>query len=627
MVKNTETDYLIVVNKDFTNLRYGFLRSVEILLFYRLLLAGKNLEEDNNLIKEDFSIIQKELNIKAKDLKNEIFEIQDRFLKAKIKYSDNKGIGTITLFENIYNNIEEATIEATLTKRGKKFLQDLSDGYIRFLFTDILKFKSKYSKLLLPHLMNVSHLKKLIISKEKLLQIFEIEEKDGYNNLSNFNRVVLKAVETDLKDIFEDFKITKNKEGRIIKEYIFTWSNNFNFKKDFSKEEKIIDNTDEIIEKFTEELADEEKIKKFISENIPTLNYKSIEKNIKSRLENGENPEEIIAFIKRNWHRAIDSDKYQSKVGILKKALEENFELNLTKGEIEKEKNILNGKGIIKKEVKHIKSNWDTPKSSKVEEKEEVKKEEVKEKKKEIISYKEYLERKEIELKKLTESSEITDKKLDILIRKMNFFLSLRGKVQVNLTKIEYEQETENLKKYFQSEDEIIKKEVKNIFVITEEKEVAVAEVEAEAEEKANFKIISIQEIEEEEKKHKEYLQWLDDVNNLPSSVELSEIYYNIYALNRDRNDFIDKFGKENKETIAEFDKEIANLEKKRKELELKQEEEKKELLNKKYSNNAKEKISNIKSIKDFTAKEVTEVKKEEADPFDEEDIASIFKK
>ena len=120
-------------------------------------------------------------------------------------------------------------------------------------------------------------------------------------------------------------------------------------------------------------------------------------------------------------------------------------------------------------------------------------------------------------------------------------------------------------------------------------------------------------------------MQWLDDVNNLPSSVELSEIYYNIYALNRDKNDFIDKYGKENKETIAEFDKEIAELEKKRKELELKQEEEKKELLNKKYSNNAKGKISNIKSIKDFTVKEVVEAKK--TDQFDEKDIASIFKK
>ena len=464
-------DDLIIVSKDFINLRYGYFKSAEILLFYRILLAGKNLEKDNNIIKEDFSIVQKDLEIKAKDLKKEIFAIQENFLRTKIKYADRNGVGTVALFEGIYNNIKNNTIEAILTSRGKEFLQNLSDGYIRFLFTDILKFKSKYSRLILPHLMNVSHFKKLIISKEKLLQIFEIEEKDGYNNLSNFNRVVLKAVETDLKDIFEDFKITKNKEGRTIKEYIFTWSNNFNFKKDFSKEEETIDYTDEI------ELTAEEKIKKFISENIPTLNYKSIEKNIKSRLENGETPEEIIAFIKRNWHRAIDDDKYKSKIGILKKALEENFELNLTKVEIEKEKNILNGKTIVKKEIKHIKSNWDTPKSSKVEEKEEVKKEEVKEKKKEIISYKEYLERKEIELKKLTESSEITDKKLDILLRKMNFFLSLRGKVQVNLTEIEYVQEIKNLKDYFQSEDEIIKKEVKNIFVITEEKEVAVAEV------------------------------------------------------------------------------------------------------------------------------------------------------
>lgn len=617
-------DDLIIVSKDFINLRYGYFKSVEILLFYRILLAGKNLEKDNNIIKEDFSIVQKDLEIKAKDLKKEIFAIQDNFLRTKIKYVDRNGVGTVALFEGIYNNIKNNTIEAILTSKGKEFLQNLSDGYIRFLFTDILKFKSKYSRLILPHLMNVSHFKKLIISKEKLLQIFEIEEKDGYNNLSNFNRVVLKAVETDLKDIFEDFKITKNKEGRTIKEYIFTWSNNFNFKKDFSKEEETIDYTDEIIES-TAELTAEEKIKKFISENIPTLNYKSIEKNIKSRLENGETPEEIIAFIKRNWHRAIDDDKYKSKIGILKKALEENFELNLTKVEIEKEKNILNGKTIVKKEVKHIKSNWDTPKSSKVEEKEEVKKEEVKEKKKKIISYKEYLERKEIELKKLTESSEITDKKLDILIRKMNFFLSLRGKVQVNLTKIEYEQETENLKKYFQSEDEIIKKEVKNIFVIIEE-EVAVAEVEAE--EKANFKTFTIQEIDEVEKQLEIQKEWEDEISKLPTFDLLNEIFYNLYCLYKDRSDFIDKFGKdkeENKETIDEFDKKIAELESKRKELELKLEEEKKELWDRKFSDSAKGKISNIKSIKDFTAKEVAEAKK--TDPFDEKDIASIFKK
>ncbi len=609
-------DDLIIVSKDFINLRYGYFKSVEILLFYRILLAGKNLEKDNNIIKEDFSIVQKDLEIKAKDLKKEIFAIQDNFLRTKIKYVDRNGVGTVALFEGIYNNIKNNTIEAILTSRGKEFLQNLSDGYIRFLFTDILKFKSKYSRLILPHLMNVSHFKKLIISKEKLLQIFEIEEKDGYNNLSNFNRVVLKAVETDLKDIFEDFKITKNKEGRTIKEYIFTWSNNFNFKKDFNKEEETIDYTES-----TRELTAEEKIKKFISENIPTLNYKSIEKNIKSRLENGENAEEIIAFIKRNWHRAIDDDKYKSKIGILKKALEENFELNLTKIEIEKEKNILNGKGIIKKEVKVIKSDWDTPNSSKVEEKEEVKKEVVKEKKIEIISYKEYLERKEIELKKIIEKTKTGDKKLDLALRKMNFFLVFKGKIQVNLTKAEYEQEIKNLKNDFQSTDEIIKQEVERIFVITEEKEIA----EVEAEEKGRYKTFTIQEIEKVEKELEELKEWEDEINKLPVVELLNEMFYNLYCLYRDRNDFIDKYGKENKETIAEFDKEIADLESKRKKLELQLEEEKKELWDRKFSDSAKQKRNNIKSVKDFTVKEVAEAKK--TDPFGEKDIASIFKK
>ena len=122
------------------------------------------------------------------------------------------------------------------------------------------------------------------------------------------------------------------------------------------------------------------------------------------------------------------------------------------------------------------KSDWDSPKKEEEKAKEEVKKEEVKEKKIEIISYKEYLEKKEIVLKKLAENKNI-DKELDRLLRKMNFFNVFKRKIQVNLTQTEYKQETENLKKYFQVSLEIIKQEVQNIFVITEEKEVAVAEV------------------------------------------------------------------------------------------------------------------------------------------------------
>ena len=576
-------DDLIIVSKDFTNLRFGYFKSAEILLFYRILLAGKNLKKDNNVIIEDFSIVQKDLEIKAKDLKQEIFAIQDNFLRTKIKYSDRNGVGTIALFEGIYNNIKDNTIEAILTSRGKEFLQNLSDGYIRFLFSDVLKFKSKYSRLILPHLMNVSHLKKFIVSKEKLLEIFEIEEKDGYNNLSNFNRVVLKAVENDLKDIFEDFEIEKKKEGRTIKSYIFKWSNNFNFQKDFEKEKLVIEAEAEA----EIELTAEEKIKKFISENIPTLNYKSIEKNIKSRLENGENSEEIIAFIKRNWHRAIDDDKYKSKIGILKKALEDNFELNLTKGEIEKEKNILNQRGILKKEVKFIKSDWDSPSKAEAEVKKEVTvKEEVKEI--ENITYKEYLE---IKAKKInlfnTDNNKDT---FNLSIQKTSFNNYLRLNYNVTLTKEEFEKEIADLAQRFYSNNIKEATEVyKNFFIIKEEvKEEEVAEVK-----KENAETI----VETDKEKINEYLEfkeWEEEISKLPSMYDLTEVHYKLFMLH--------KYMEERK--LSELDEEynevqerIWELEDKKDSLNKKLEEEKEKLWNRKFSKQAKERLKNIKTV------------------------------
>lgn len=572
-------DDLIIVSKDFTNLRFGYFKSAEILLFYRILLAGKNLKKDNNVIIEDFSIVQKDLEIKAKDLKQEIFAIQDNFLRTKIKYADRNGVGTIALFEGIYNNIKDNTIEAILTSRGKEFLQNLSDGYIRFLFSDVLKFKSKYSRLILPHLMNVSHLKKFIVSKEKLLEIFEIEEKDGYNNLSNFNRVVLKAVENDLKDIFEDFEIEKKKEGRTIKSYIFKWSNNFNFQKDFEKEKLVIEAEAEA----EIELTAEEKIKKFISENIPTLNYKSIEKNIKSRLENGENSEEIIAFIKRNWHRAIDDDKYKSKIGILKKALEDNFELNLTKGEIEKEKNILNGKGILKKEVKFVKSEWDSPTEAK--KKEVTVKEEVKEIKN--ITYKEYLE---IKAKKInlfnTDDNKDT---FNLSIQKTSFNNYLRLNYNVTLTKSEWEKEIADLAQRFYSNNIKEATEVyKNFFIIKEEATEEVADVK-----KENAETI----VETDEEKINEYLEfkeWEEEISKLPSMYDLTEVHYKLFMLHKYMEE---KKLCENDEEYNEVQERIWELEDKKDSLNKKLEEEKEKLWNRKFSKQAKERLKNIKTV------------------------------
>ena len=656
LIEVKKTNGLVKLNKEFLGIELGFLNKKELELLYILCLAFKERQVQSikihiREIKELMSSGEKE--VRKTDIENYVETLHKRLAKVNIR-TDKSGIsGTLNLFEYVITDTRDfetgiVTIIAKITDTAMNFFNNLEGKkkkYLRFLIEDAIKLKGKYSTLLLPHLISCSKTKEFEITTENLEEILGIKGK--YSRKTDFNKRVLKPLLEELEIIFKDLKVKALKKNELdprkITHYLFSWSNNINYddkkeetsffyyeieetnnndKKEYSKIFTGTDNIDkteeievaeikEVADETEEELTEEEEIKKFIKENIPTLNYKSIQETIKNRLESGETKEEIISFIKRNWHRAIENDNYKNKVAILIKAIKEKFELNLTKEEIQKEKNILNQKGIFKKEVKFIKSDWgDSPK------KEVTVTEDVKEI--ENIDYKKYLY---IKKEKLSPFDTTKKDEIYLMAQEVAFRNSFTKKYTVTLTKKEYEQEIKDLAEiFYKNNTKEVTKLYKNFFIIKKEEvkeEVAVADIKEvkeevtvadvkEVEEKANFKIISIQEIEEEEKKHKEYLQWLDDVNNLPSSVKLSEIYYNLYTLNRDRNDFIDKFGKENKETIAEFDKEIAELEEKRKELELKQEEEKKELLNKKYSNNAKEKRNNIKSLKDFTIKEVT---------------------
>lgn len=658
LIEVKKTNGLVKLNKEFLGIELGFLNKKELELLYILCLAYKERKVQSikihiKEIKELMSNGEKE--IRKTDIENYVETLHKRLAKVNIRADKNGISGTLNLFEYVLTDTRDyetgiVTIIAKITDTAMNFFNNLEgkkNKYLRFLVEDAIKLKGKYSALLLPHLISCSKAKEFEISFESLEEILGIKGK--YSRKTDFNKRILKPTIEELEIIFKDLKVKGLKKNELdprkITHYIFTWSNNINYddkkeetsffyyeleetnsndKKEYSKifinSDNVIDKTEEIVAEFEDEVEavtdDLKECELYIKRNIfAEINFNTIKKEVKELIDS-TGKEETLKYFSRTWKRLEEQqkkgkvkDRTAYFISLVKKQLEATpTDQELREMAKKEESRQYSERQNEKEKKKNNKSDWDSPK--KEEAKEEVKK--VEEKKIEIISYKEYLERKEIELKKLTESSEITDKKLDILIRKMNFFLSLRGKIQVNLTQAEYEQETENLKKYFQSEDEIIKKEVKNIFVIIEE-EVAVAEVEAE--EKANFKTFTIQEIDEVEKQLEIQKEWEDEISKLPTFLELDKMYPNLYYLYKDRSDFIDTYGKENKEIIHEFDKEIAELESKRKKLELKLEEEKKELWDKKFSNSAKEKISNIKSIKDFTVK------------FDEEDIASIFKK
>ena len=659
LIEVKKTNGLVKLNKEFLGIELGFLNKKELELLYILCLAFKERKVQSikihiKEIKELMSSGEKE--IRKTDIENYAETLHKRLAKVNIRTNKSGISGTLNLFEYVITDTRDyetgiVTIIAKITDTAMNFFNNLEGKkkkYLRFLVEDAIRLKGKYSALLLPHLISCSKNKELEITFENLEEILGIKGK--YTRKTDFNKRILKPTVEELEIIFKDLKVKPLKKNELdprkITHYKFSWSNNINYddkkeetsfyyeleetnsndKKEYSKvfisNDNVIDKTEEIevaVADVKKEITEVEAVDEtddlkecelYIKRNIfAEINFNSIKKEVKELIDN-KGKEETLKYFSRTWKRLEEQQKkgkVKNRTAYFIYLIKSKLETTPTDQELREMARIGESRQYNEKQKKigNNKSDWgDSPK--KAEAKEEVKKEVVKEvveeKKIEIISYKEYLERKETELKQIIENSNPTGiERLDIGLRKMKS-------------------------------------------VITEEKEVA--EVEAEAEEKERYKTFTIEEIEEVEKQLEIQKEWEDEISKLPAFLELDEMYYNLYCLYRDRNKFVNQFGAETETSIA-LDKEIADLESKRKELELKLEEEKKELWNRRFSDSAKQKISNIKSLKDFTIKEVKEevaevkekeiavadvkeVKKEEAeetDPFDEKDIASIFKK
>lgn len=653
LIEVKKTNGLVKLNKEFLGIELGFLNKKELELLYILCLAYKERQVQSikihiKEIKELMSNGEKE--IRKTDIENYVETLHKRLAKVNIRTNKSGISGTLNLFEYVITDTRDyetgiVTIIAKITDTAMNFFNNLEgkrNKYLRFLIEDAIKLKGKYSALLLPHLIACSKVKEFEITTESLEEILGIKGK--YSRKTDFNKRILKPTVEELEIIFKDLKVKALKKNELdprkITHYKFSWTNNINYddkkeetsffveieetnsndKKEYSKIFTGTDNIDkaeeievavadvdvkEVTEVEAEVIAetDEEEIKKFIKEKIQTLNYKSIQEAIKKRLESGETKEEIISFIKRNWHRAIENDNYKNKVAILIKAIKEKFELNLTKEEIEKEKNKLNGKGILEKEVKFVKSDWgDSPKA-----KEEVKKEvtiteDVTEIEIENINYKKYLD---IKKEKLT-TFDTTKKndKIYLMAQEVAFRIPLKKKYTVTLTKSEWEKEIKDLAEIFYKNNIKEATELyKNFFIIKEEateevkeevkEEVAVADVDVKKENAEVEKVI----VETDEEKINQYLEfkeWEEEISKLPSMYDLTEVHYKLFMLQ--------KYIEEKKlceldEEYSEVQEKIWQLEDEKDRLNKKLEEEKNKLWNRRFSKQAKERLKNIKTV------------------------------
>lgn len=313
---------LVKVHKDFTKLNIGTLSEKELELFYYICLNVKDIRDE--IITMDFSSIKKSLGlINFRDLKKYILGLHQKLGNLHITNITNKKIETIFLFEKFVNDLDNNTLTIRVTKDSLYFF-NIANSYLRFLFSDVRKLSGKYSKLLVPYLMEFSHKKEAEFEKERFFNILEIDEKYK-NDLSNFNRIILKPAIEELRTLFENLKVERLKNGRVIKGYKFTWTNDFNFqnKKDNIEEAEVVE------EKENKNIAPGE-LEKYFKLNFSDVNYSKKHKEVLEKLLKNNSLEYIKKYLSEQWEyvqndkNILNKSAYFSKLILEEKAVYRN---------------------------------------------------------------------------------------------------------------------------------------------------------------------------------------------------------------------------------------------------------------------------------------------------------------
>lgn len=311
---------LVKVHKDFTKLNIGTLSEKELELFYYICLNVKDIRDE--IITMDFSSIKKSLGlINFRDLKKYILGLHQKLGNLHITNITNKKIETIFLFEKFINDLDNNTLTIRVTKDSLYFF-NIANSYLRFLFSDVRKLSGKYSKLLVPYLMEFSHKKEAEFEKERFFNILEVEE-SYRNNLSDFNKRILKPAVEELKTLFENLKVERLKNGRVIKGYKFTWTNDFNFqnKKDNIEEAEVVEEK--------ENIAPGE-LEKYFKTTFPGVNYSKKHKEVLEKLLKNNSLEYIKKYLSEQWEyvqndkNILNKSAYFSKLILEEKAVYKN---------------------------------------------------------------------------------------------------------------------------------------------------------------------------------------------------------------------------------------------------------------------------------------------------------------
>ena len=264
-----EKNDIVKYNNSLNKLKMGKLEEKELELFFALCLELKEKGTDDVFI--NITDFKNRYNMGRSNVRFEKYleVVLDKFLETKMIIKTAKTLEMGNFFRKFKIDFQKNLLYVQVDNDYSFILNDLVEMYTQFSFKQYQELKSKYAKRLMPRLAQWNGTKSIEFEKEDLFEILGASE-SYKNDLSSFNKRILKPASTELKTVFYNLKVkpiknnNKNTTNKI-KSYLFSWS---------TKPKEII----EVAEKEVKSIEISKKLKIILDEAIKNSKLEILEK-------------------------------------------------------------------------------------------------------------------------------------------------------------------------------------------------------------------------------------------------------------------------------------------------------------------------------------------------------------
>lgn len=219
---------LVKYNNVLNKLSIGKLEEKELELFFALCLELKEKGVEDVYI--NITDFKNRYNMGRSNIRFEKYleVVLSKFLETKLIIKSSNGLEIGNFFRKFKIDFKNNNLFVQVDSDYSFILNDLVEMYTQFSFNQYQGLKSKYAKRLMPKLAQWNGTKKIEFEKEDLFEILGASE-SYKNDLSSFNKRILKPATAELKKVFSNLKVTpiksnNSKTTNKIKSYLFTWT-------------------------------------------------------------------------------------------------------------------------------------------------------------------------------------------------------------------------------------------------------------------------------------------------------------------------------------------------------------------------------------------------------------------